>query len=294
MNRHLFQVYRVLVPKPVRTSILLRSLRRKIPGYFAGLPSSEINSEQMEVLKYLESNPVSIFPYDFQYSYSPGNVEVFTDERLGMRYVIQDGKRLYFKRRWSAKRIRRAYSDLMREQDPGSPHRYLSGDFDVGAGDVVADIGAAEGNFSLSVADRVSKIYLFERDREWAEALRATFEPWKEKVVIINKYLAAHDDESHARFDTFLSTNNDVTFLKIDVDGAEAAVLGGCEGLFRSQRTFRIALCTYHRDEDEMEFTALLKGYGFRVSPSQGYMINHYDKKIKAPYLRRGLIRAVR
>jgi len=30
------------------------------------------------------------------------------------------------------------------------------------------------------------------------------------------------------------------------------------------------------------------------VTPSKGYMINYYDKKLKAPWLRRGLIRAVR
>jgi len=38
----------------------------------------------------------------------------------------------------------------------------------------------------------------------------------------------------------------------------------------------------------------LLKDYGFRITPSKGYMIHYYDKKMKAPYLRRGLIRAVR
>ncbi|MCU0363247.1 MAG: hypothetical protein MUD02_02565 [Bacteroidales bacterium] len=294
MNKIFFQIYRALVPKPVRTRILLRSLGKRIPRYFAGFPPREINSELEEVLKYLESNPVSIFPYPFQHNYSPRNVEVFTDKSLGMRYVIQDGKRLYFRRRWSEERIRRAYSDLMCEQDPASPHRYLSGSFDVSSDDVIADIGAAEGNFSLAVVDRVKRIYLFERDREWAEALRATFGPWKDKVVIINKYLSSHDDDRHARFDTFIGSNGDVTFLKIDVDGAESAVLSGCEGLFRSQRPIRIALCTYHRNEDESEFTALLSGYGFNVSPSRGYMINYYDKKLKAPYLRRGLIRAVR
>ena len=38
----------------------------------------------------------------------------------------------------------------------------------------------------------------------------------------------------------------------------------------------------------------LLKNHGFSVTPSKGYMIHYYDKKMKAPYLRRGLIRAIR
>jgi hypothetical protein len=37
----------------------------------------------------------------------------------------------------------------MREQDPDSPHRYLTDSFTIGNDDVLADIGAAEGNFSL-------------------------------------------------------------------------------------------------------------------------------------------------
>ncbi len=67
--------------------------------------------------------------------------------------MLQDGKRLYFKKRWSENRIKRAYSDLMKEQDPESPHRYLTESFTIGENDVLADIGAAEANFSL-VGDR--------------------------------------------------------------------------------------------------------------------------------------------
>jgi hypothetical protein len=294
MNKLLFPVYRALVPKPLRTAILKASLRKKIPAWFASLPASEVNDEHREVMEYLAKNPVTIFPYPFQQNYSPENIEVFSDVELGMRYVMQDGKKLYFKKRWSEKRIKRAYSDLLREQDMNSPHRYLDGTFDVSADDVIADIGAAEGNFSLSVTEKVKKIYLFEYDREWAEALKATFAPWAGKVEIINKYLSSTDDESNIRFDTFYKVKGDVTFLKIDVDGAESIVLDSCREVFKSKKPFKIALCTYHKNNDEKEFTAMLKNNGFAVTPSKGYMIHYYDKKMKAPYLRRGLIRAVR
>ena len=294
MNKLLFPVYRALVPKPLRTAILKNSLRKKIPVWFASLPPAEVNEEQREVIEYLAKNPVTIFPYPFHLNYSADKIEVFSDAELGMRYVIQDGKRLYFKKKWGEKRIKRAYSDLLREQDVNSPHRYLDGTFDVNAGDVIADIGAAEGNFSLSVIERVKKIYLFEYDREWAEALKATFAPWAEKVEIINKYLSSTDDDSNVRFDTFYKSHGDVNFMKIDVDGAESIVLDSCREVFKSGKPFMIALCTYHKNNDEKEFTAILKNSGFTVTPSRGYMIHYYDKKMKAPYLRRGLIRAVR
>ena len=294
MNKFLFPIYRVLVPKPLRTAILKKLLRKKILKHFSSLPENVVTDEHREVLRYLENNPIRIFPYPFHDNYSSEMIEVIYDIDNGMRYVIQDGKRLYFKKRWSEKRIRRAYSDLLREQDINSPHRYLTESFTIGNDDVLADIGAAEGNFSLAVIEKIRKVYIFEYDREWIEALRVTFEPWAEKVEIINKYVSDFNDDSHIRLDTFYNEKRDLTFLKIDVDGAEAVVLNSGNKIFSSENPFKVALCTYHKNNDEKDFTSLLKNYGFSVTPSNGYMIHYYDKRMKAPYLRRGLIRAVR
>ncbi len=294
MNRILFTVYRVVVPKPLRTVILKRNLRKKILKHFAEIPEDEINDDQKEVVNYLRNNQVSIFPYAFQDKYKTENVDVFTDPSTGMKYVLQERKRLYFKKRWNKKRIRKSYSELSREQDLKSPHRYISDDFHPGNNDVLADIGAAEGNFSLSVIEKVKKIYLFEYDREWVMALEATFAPWKEKVEIIPKYVSDIDDEMHIRMDTFIKSRNDVTFLKIDVDGSEQKVLDGCSELLKSGIPLKVALCTYHKANDEKDFRDLLVGYDFDVRESKGYMINYYDKKLKTPWLRRGLLKAVR
>jgi hypothetical protein len=118
--------------------------------------------------------------------------------------------------------------------------------------------------------------------------------PWAEKVEIINKYVSDHDDELNLNFGTFYNERKDITFLKIDVDGAEASVLKSCDVIFSSPDKVKIALCTYHKNNDEKDFTSLLRSHGFTVTPSKGYMIHYYDKKMKAPYLRRGLIRAIR
>lgn len=291
MNKVLFTFYRILVPKPLRTIILKNNLRKKILEYYSLI---ETNEEQKEVIRYLENNEVRIFPYSFHTNYSPENIEVFFDDERKMRYVLQDGKRLYFKKKWRENKIRNSYCDLMREQDIKSPHRYLSETFEIANGDILADIGAAEGNFSLSVVEKVKKIYLFEYDKEWNEALKATFAPWQDKVEIVNKYAGGKNDATHTRLDTFFEKREKATFLKIDVDGSESEVLASCKGLFDSDIPFRIALCTYHKNNDEECFTTLLRDNGFSVRPSQGYMINYYDKKMRAPYLRRGLIRAWR
>lgn len=294
MNRFLFAIYRVLVPKPIRTRILKKDLWKDILEYYSKLQDGEINEEQKEVLKYLEVNPVTIFPYAFSNKYSPEKIEVELDRSCGMPYVMQDGKRLYFRKRWSAKRIQRAYADLLREQDPQSPHCYLSEDFNLEPDDIIADIGAAEGNFSLSVVEKVKKIYLVEYDREWIKALEKTFEPWKEKVDIIGKYVSDCNDVKHISLDNLIKLHNDITFIKIDVDGNELNVLNGAKEILETGMPLKTALCTYHKNDDEKDFTLLLKESGFTVTPSRGYMIHYYDKKMKAPYLRKGLIRAKR
>ncbi len=285
MNRLLFSIYRVLVPKPARTAILKRNLRKKILAQLSS--AAQISAEEDEVMRHLRNNPVSIFPYPFSSDYSPDLIEVYFDEERKMRYVLQDGKKLYFKRRWGAARIRRAYADLAREQDENSPHRYLSDTFTLGKSDTVADIGAAEGNFSLSVIENVARVILVESDIEWIDALRATFEPWKEKVTIVDKYLSDSDDDGNITLDSMMALYPGISFFKIDVDGFEDKVLKGAALTLSSGCPLKIALCTYHKHDDEKIFSDVLTESGFMVTPSRGFMIHYYDKKLRSPWLRR-------
>ncbi|MBN1108378.1 MAG: FkbM family methyltransferase [Bacteroidales bacterium] len=294
MNSFFFTIYRIFVPKPIRTVILKKRLRKSIIDHYSSLHEEEVNDEEKEILEYLKNNPVEIFPYPFSSSYSAEKTSLHYDGTNRMHYVVHDGRRLYFRQGWSRKRILRYYTDICREQDPGSPHRYLSPDFSPGKNDTVVDIGAAEGNFSLSVADTVRKIYLIESDRRWIRALEATFSPWKEKVEIIDKYVSDRDCDNEITLDTLIEQDPSVSFLKIDVDGFERKVLSGLSHTLSQTSHLKIALCTYHGHDDERDFTDLLERRGFSVEPSYGYMIHYYDKKLRKPWLRRGLLRAVR
>jgi hypothetical protein len=293
MNSFVFQLYRIVVPKPIRKKILLSQLQKKIPAYYSSIPSSKNDAEVQEVLHFITRNGVRIFPYEFTGQYDLSSIAVFDDSANGLKYVLQDGKRLYFKRRWSADRIRRSFHDLTLEQDAKSPHRYLSAEFDLNADDVLADFGAAEGNFSLSVIERVKKIYLFEADQEWIEALQYTFAPWKDKVEIVPKFISDKNNDRNCSGDAYFK-DKEVSFLKIDVDGGERGLLKGFETILSNRKPMRIALCTYHQHTDQLDFTELLEKDGYNVTPSPGYMIFYYDKKLRAPYLRRALIRAVK
>ena len=59
--------------------------------------------------------------------------------------------------------------------------------------EIVVDIGAADGNFGLSIIEKVSKLYLFEPQKSWHKALQATFKPWEDKVEIVSKMVPIVD-----------------------------------------------------------------------------------------------------
>jgi len=293
MSIHTSPIYRILIPKFIRKRILAKQLRASILSYYANLP--EVPSEELAVvLDYLKTNPIEVFPYHFQNQYIADKIEVLDDPEKGLRYVMLDGKKLYFKKRWSKQRIQHSFNELTKEQDLQSPHRYLNEDFKIDEGEVLVDIGVAEGNFALGAVEKASRLILFETDKEWIEALNATFEPWKDKVLIVNKFVSDITNATNTTLDDFIGVDEKVTFLKIDVDGAESRLLKGSQRILSEQKPLKVAVCTYHKQNDEKDFTELLSQNGFQTSHSDGFMLFYYDKKMQAPYLRRGLIRAIK
>ena len=124
-----------------------------------------------------------IFPYSFVSRHRSEDVEVNVDNETGLLYVMHSGKKLFYNRDYTTKEgVQRRYNSVCIEQDEQSPHRYLSKTFNIDDNSVVADIGAAEGNFSVDIIDRARMLYVFEPDAKWVEALSKTFEPWKHKV----------------------------------------------------------------------------------------------------------------
>lgn len=278
----------------IKNAYRLNKLKKNILRYYTSLSPDVINKEQKVALNFIQKNGISVFPYPFAKKYSPRDIKVFFDKKLGLSYVILDEKRLYFKRSWSEKEIKKSYYFLQMEQDIESPHRYLTDNFYVTDNDIVADVGAAEGNFSLSVVEKAKAIYLFETDTEWIEALEATFAPWKEKVNIINKFISDINNDKNVTLDDFFANKGNFDFIKIDVDGAERPLLKGFDELLSSNMPLKLALCTYHQQQDEQEFSDLLIQKGFDITTSKNYMLFIYGEPLQPPYFRRGLIRATR
>jgi hypothetical protein len=97
-----------------------RKPRRAVIQYLRNIHRTD---EQQEVLAYLKHNPFSTHPYHYTKKYNPKDITVYTDKEKGMRYVLHDNKRLYFRRDWDEQYVKELYNGLLVEQDVASPHR---------------------------------------------------------------------------------------------------------------------------------------------------------------------------
>ncbi len=218
--------------------------------------------------------------------------EVWYDETAEMHYVNWNGKKMYYPKGHSKRYVASEINFVKLEQDLESPHRYLTDSFNVHEGDIVIDAGVAEGNFALDIVEKAKKIYLVECEHEWIDALKKTFEPWQDKVVIIEKMLGGINDEEHATIDTFVQ-EDEVNFIKMDVEGAEVSSLKGASRVLNNSKNIRCAICSYHRKNAEKDIRKILEDKGFYTSTTPGYMFFKEDMDSWVDgELRRGLVKA--
>ena len=308
LNKTLKKLYRKIVPDAIQFELLRyrnyeqyitekprrkqrNQQRKEIIRFLRTELKSHKDSEKQNIVNFLKRNRFIILPYEFVKKYNRDNVVVYTDSN--MKYVLHDNKRMYFPSNWTEGRVKGYYTWLLAEQDGDSPHHYETAGFHVRDEDIVADIGAAEGIFALSVVEKVKKIYLFECETAWSEALERTFEPWKDKVTIVNRYISDCTDNTSITLDEFLDGSK-IDFIKGDIEGAEIKLLAGAKETLAKERNLRIVLCTYHRENDQRDLDRMLKESGFQTEFSKGFMIYINDKKLGPPYLRRALIRATK
>lgn len=229
------------------------------------------DAEIKRVLEFIKKNEIQVFNYDFIHKYRQLEVDVHYDANCGLFYVYHKEKRLYFADFLDTEeKVRTYYLDLLMEQDNESPHKYLSDDFDVNKGDIVVDVGAAEGNFSLDIIEKASKVYLIESDRRWIAALKETFHEYQEKTVIIQKFVTSIKEGNFATLDSLIEEN--VDFIKMDIEGSEWDGLLGAEQIIKRSKTMKCAICSYHSSYDEVLIKDVLKKYRFLCSTTPGYM----------------------
>ena len=256
------------------------------------------NTEDIEIKQYISNmkNKKWISIYSFDFCEKHGLREVFKDSEDDLPYILFEGKRMYLTRdyKFITQDGMKYTGDFWGEQDSESPHLYMNGDVKVHDGDVLIDAGACEGNFSLHNIEKVSKLYIVESETKWIEALRRTFEPWKEKVVICQGFLGNKDSDTVVCIDS-LVRNDKVDFIKMDIEGSEISALLGAKKTLQKNENMRCAICSYHKHDDEHNIKAILEEAGFVTETSKGYMW-FFLEEFAAEYceLRHGIVRGIK
>jgi FkbM family methyltransferase len=147
------------------------------------------------------------------------------------------------------------------------------------AGDVVYDVGAHIGYFSVCAARLGARVYAFEPSHASAARIRRQAELNELPIVVVEAgvwdsssgvHLVARDSEREARtaaggplasvcLDDFALDHEPPSLVKIDVEGAEAHVLRGAADLLRTNRP--TVLCELHGHEVRDEVRSLLGDY---------------------------------
>jgi hypothetical protein len=244
------------------------------------------HSPKLPYLKYQMLKGYTHYPYDFAEEYLNADVEVQTDAECGLPYVMHRGeKRLYFPRKMSAAAVTTLYKSLLIEQDARHAHHYVESLSEF-RGRTLLDVGAAEGILSLEAIEAVKKVYLFECDEDWIEALEATFAPWRQKVSIVHKFVGNSVSEEFTTIDAFLADKSHSNlFLKMDIEGAECSALEGAAGLFSEPTDLEFAICIYHRRNDRRQISEFLSAHGCTFEVKPGYF---YSKHRLRPAVVRG------
>ena len=248
----------------------------------------------IDTLDFWKENSISFFN---QFQYKPETYdEVFWDMSSNMPYVLYKGKRLYYPRTYSNFIIKDekmyvvSYREM--EQAENSPHRYLKGEIQIQEDDVVIDAGAREGDFALEYIDIIKKLYLFECDTDWIEALRLTYKDYMDKVCIIPKMLADYIDEEHITLGAAIKDK--INFIKMDIEGAEVPVVMDSKEIFLNN-DIRCAICSYHKKDDKNHLVKPLEEYGYTCTLSSGHIVFVDDPNIfRDADFRKGVVYACR
>ena len=252
------------------------------------------------------------YPYSWTKDYYLQNFIAEIDLETGFLFVKNQGQKLFFPKTYTRQRCSMCACDTALEMDLLSPHRYVTKEnkmygtleraeseipkeipFFVEKGDIVADIGASHGNFGISVIENAKHIYLFECDEIWNEPLQKTFEKYKDKVTIVNKYVSDVNGENSVTLDTFFK-DKEINFIKADVEGYEQQLLNGARNILSTRSNVKCSICTYHKPQDARDFENFFKELGYETYFTEGYMfcpINNTQENTS--FLRKAIIRTM-
>ena len=286
----LSQLYRTILPLQFREYIYSAFLgnvlrfKRNFPIHKKAFLTNTFgmykNTEPYETYKFIGQHGLRSCPGNFSLKYDNLQIDVLRDS---YPYIMHTGRKLYFPARFTNAQVHKLYKSLLVEQDIESAHRYSLNEEDYQDA-IMFDIGAAEGILSLEKIDILKEIYLVECEQEWVDALKITFEPYKEKVKIIFKYIDQYDSETSISLNTLgEKLKNEKIFLKMDVEGFEKNALLGGLNLLKNNDCIA-AVCTYHNPAHPQEIKEIFESVDYNPVFSKGYI--HWANRLSKALIR--------
>lgn len=165
--------------------------------------------------------------------------------------------------------------------DTGDWHYYQKEHTEVQAGEILLDVGTAEGLFPLTVVDKCRQIFLVEPHPLLYRALRRTFAAFDGKVTIIHSAAGNQQGELYFeggsltgqlsaragsgekvpvnKIDSLIPADQPITYLKADIEGFELPMLQGAAETIRRNKP-KIAVTTYHTENEPEAIIAFVTG----------------------------------
>ncbi len=294
-QKYLLDSVKILIKKnelSATNAMVQKANRHRVLEYFKKHDGTEYSKE----LEFLKSNYPTWMQCSFELDAYKEEIrdeieKIAYDEQKGMYYAMRNQRKLYFKKSMSKAEVINYYLITSFEQTNSSAHCYTNEQFNVDKNSVVFDVGAAEGLFAIDVIDVAKKIYLFECDEEWIDALKCTFAGY-DNVEIIKKYVSDNNKENNICLDSLLEKiHGENLFIKMDIEGAEIAAIKGARNIIESVDKLKLAVCAYHGQDDYENLCKLLSA--LELSKTDGYLCPLFGQ-IRSPYFRVGVLRAKR
>lgn len=204
------------------------------------------------------------------------------DEKTGDYEVVFHpiSKKLHWPKTFSMATLYQIVAETFDKQDW---HYYQKRHTQIADGEILLDIGTAEGLFPLTVIDKCQKIYMVEPSEIFQACLKKTFAAHTDKIEIFHTAIGNEDGtiyfeenslegtvshESSAgknkiniqKVDTLFSNNEKITYLKADIEGFEEEMLRGAEQTIKANKP-RIAITCYHTQNNPEEIISIIKGF---------------------------------
>ncbi|MEY8517271.1 FkbM family methyltransferase [Lachnospiraceae bacterium 29-84] len=201
---------------------------------------------------------------------------------------------------WKMQDIPDDYFELIYDKEQYFDSQIIIRDIDEVFVDVGAYVGDTAEKYLKFCDNKYEKMHLFELDAEIYQKLEKNISNFregkveKEKIICYpygladeNKEVSFLNGDSYSSimesFDTCGNVrkmddslrNEKVTFIKMDIEGAEMSSLIGASDIIRKQKP-KLAICIYHRPEDMFEIPRYIK----KLVPEYKIYSRHYTDMV--------------